>query len=43
MSRKALVWLIVVATIVAVVGGASLIVAKNSVPAGTGVSAGFIH
>jgi hypothetical protein len=43
MNRKTILWLIVVAAIVAVVSGASLIVGNNSAPASAGAPVGFIH
>jgi len=43
MNRTTFVWLIVIAAVVTILGGASLIVANNAVPAAAGAPVGFIH
>jgi len=43
MTRNTFVWLVVIAAITVVLGGASLIVTDNQVQAGAGAPVGFIH
>jgi hypothetical protein len=43
MTRTRFVWLIIVALVALVLGGASFIVANNPVGSATGAPAGFIH
>jgi len=43
MTRTILVWLIVIAAVITVLGGASLIISNNAVPAVGGAPVGFIH
>jgi hypothetical protein len=43
MTRNTFVWLIVIAAVMVVLGGASLIVANNPAQTGAGAPVGFIH
>jgi len=43
MTRTTLAWLIVIAAVITVLGGASLIVVNNAVQSGAGAPVGFIH
>jgi hypothetical protein len=43
MTRNTFVWLVVIAALAVVLGGASLIVANNPARAGAGAPIGFIH
>jgi hypothetical protein len=43
MTHTTLVWLIVIAAVITVLGGASMIVANNADRSGAGASVGFIH